>query len=300
LSLKTKARRVRQCAGDGALNAQPIAVRQNAPLMQAIGDRLREARMRQKIDIADVEAATKIRAKYLRALENEEFGLLPGTTFAKTFLRTYAEYLGLDAQLLVEEYRVQHEPRGEETAPIGATSPGGGRPRRGGGRAPVGPPGPGVVFGAIFVLLLGVILVLGFTGEEGDNGDTTGTTSGEQARDENAAEERARERRRARRARERRRRERQEASVVRLRLVPAEPTYACVVDGSGEQLFGGNLSRAQSFRAKRIRINLGRTSVRVTVNKKRLRITPSSDPVGYDLRAGRKPRPLPLGQRPNC
>jgi cytoskeletal protein RodZ len=268
--------------------------------MQAIGDRLREARMRQKIDIADVEAATKIRAKYLRALENEEFGLLPGATFAKTFLRTYAEYLGLDAQLLVEEYRVQHEPRGEETAPIGATSPGGGRPRRGGGRAPVGPPGPGVVFGAIFVLLLGVILVLGFTGEEGDNGDTTGTTSGEQARDENAAEERARERRRARRARERRRRERQEASVVRLRLVPAEPTYACVVDGSGEQLFGGNLNRAQSFRAKRIRINLGRTSVRVTVNQKRLRITPSSDPVGYDLRAGRKPRPLPLGQRPNC
>ena len=69
--------------------------------------------MRQKIDIADVEAATKIRAKYLRALENEEFGLLPGPTFVKTFLRTYADYLGLDAQLLVEEYRVQHEPRGD-------------------------------------------------------------------------------------------------------------------------------------------------------------------------------------------
>src|SRR5215212_413986 len=113
--------------------------------VQAIGERLREARMRQKVDIADVEAATKIRAKYLRALENEEFGLLPGPTFAKTFLRTYAEYLGLDAQLLVEEYRVQHEPRGEEIAPIGATSPGGRRARRGGGRGPVGPPGPAAV-----------------------------------------------------------------------------------------------------------------------------------------------------------
>jgi hypothetical protein len=56
--------------------------------MQAIGDTLREARMRQKIDIADVEAATKIRAKYLRALENEEFGLLPGPTFVRTFLRS--------------------------------------------------------------------------------------------------------------------------------------------------------------------------------------------------------------------
>src|SRR5688500_4999968 len=146
--------------------------------------------MRQKIDIADVEAATKIRAKYLRALENEEFGLLPGTTFAKTFLRTYAEYLGLDAQLLVEEYRVQHEPRGEEIAPIGATSPGGRRARR--DRPPVGPPGPGAVFAAVVVLLLALFLVLGLTGEdEGDGGDDTRATTGEQARDENAAEQRA-------------------------------------------------------------------------------------------------------------
>src|SRR3954471_8958336 len=110
--------------------------------MPGIGDRLREARMRQKIDVADVEAATKIRAKYLRALENEEFGLLPGPTFAKTFLRTYADYLGLDAQLLVEEYRVEHEPRGEEFAPIGATSTGRAARRGGGRRSPVGPPGP--------------------------------------------------------------------------------------------------------------------------------------------------------------
>src|ERR1700745_3283294 len=118
--------------------------------MLDIGAQLRETRMRRRIDISDVEAATKIRAKYLRALENEEFGLLPGPTFAKTFLRTYAEYLGLDAQLLVEEYRSQPEPRGEEIYPIGA--PRGGRPGRGRNdrrRAPVGPPGPIAVFAAI-------------------------------------------------------------------------------------------------------------------------------------------------------
>ncbi len=73
--------------------------------MPGIGDQLRETRLRSRIDIAEVEAATKIRAKYLRALENEEFGLLPGSTFVKSFLRTYAQYLGLDAHLLVEEYR---------------------------------------------------------------------------------------------------------------------------------------------------------------------------------------------------
>ena len=69
--------------------------------------------MRQGLDIADVEVATKIRAKYLRALENEEFGMLPGPTFVKTFLRTYAEMLGLDPHVLVEEYRANYESEDE-------------------------------------------------------------------------------------------------------------------------------------------------------------------------------------------
>src|SRR5919206_1338713 len=101
--------------------------------MQAIGDRLREARMRQGLDLTEVEAATKIRAKYLRAMENDEFSMLPGTTYVKSFLRTYAEYLGLDAQLLVEEFRAQHEPRGEgELQSFGPTAPAApGRDRRG-------------------------------------------------------------------------------------------------------------------------------------------------------------------------
>ena len=46
--------------------------------------------MRERIDVSEIEAQTKIRAKYLRALENEEWGLLPGPTFVKSFLRTYA------------------------------------------------------------------------------------------------------------------------------------------------------------------------------------------------------------------
>ena len=81
--------------------------------MAEIGETLREARMRRRIDMTEVETATKIRGKYLRALENEEWDLLPGPTFVKTFLRTYADYLGLDARNLVEltrarELWVQH------------------------------------------------------------------------------------------------------------------------------------------------------------------------------------------------
>ena len=91
--------------------------------------------MRQRLDIADVERQTKIRAKYLRALENEEFSMLPGPTFVKTFLRTYAELLGLDPHALVEEYRAQLRARDElETLqPLGPpgrrAGPRRGRPR---------------------------------------------------------------------------------------------------------------------------------------------------------------------------
>ncbi len=74
--------------------------------------------MRQGFDIADLEERTKIRAKYLRALENEEWGALPGHTFVKTFLRTYAEQVGLDPHMLVEEYRMAHESEERDFAPL--------------------------------------------------------------------------------------------------------------------------------------------------------------------------------------
>jgi len=60
--------------------------------------------MRRQIDFPQAEAAIKIRGKYLRALEDEQFEVLPAETYVKGFLRTYAEYLGLDGQLYVDEY----------------------------------------------------------------------------------------------------------------------------------------------------------------------------------------------------
>src|SRR5690348_3713094 len=126
--------------------------------------------MRQKIDVADVEAATKIRAKYLRALENEEFGLLPGNTFVKTFLRTYAEYLGLDAQLLVEEYCAEHEPR--EHAEVQPFAPAAHRrPRERRPRGPAGPPGPGTAVIVVVAVVLVIFAILGLTGGSGGKRD---------------------------------------------------------------------------------------------------------------------------------
>jgi cytoskeleton protein RodZ len=69
-----------------------------------IGSSLREARLRQELDFPELEARTKIRPKYLRALEDEQFDVLPAPTYIKGFLRSYAEALGLDGQPFVDEY----------------------------------------------------------------------------------------------------------------------------------------------------------------------------------------------------
>jgi len=69
-----------------------------------IGNSLREARERQGLGYPEIELATKIRAKYIRALEEENFTAIPGDAYIRGFLRTYAEYLGLDGDVYVDEY----------------------------------------------------------------------------------------------------------------------------------------------------------------------------------------------------
>jgi cytoskeletal protein RodZ len=86
--------------------------------MAEIGAMLREARLRENLEIADLEARTKIRARYLRALEDEEWALLPGYTYARSFLRTYADMVGLDGRAMVDEFKRQHpDPSEPELAP---------------------------------------------------------------------------------------------------------------------------------------------------------------------------------------
>ena len=243
--------------------------------------------MRQKVDIAEVERSTKIRAKYLRALENEEFGLLPGSTFVKTFLRTYAEYLGLDAQLLVEEYRAQHEPRGEgEMAPL-APQPRRQRERERRDRRPrsgSGSPGPGTALIVIVAVILVIFAILGLTG-----GDTTDEPGTAQTTETTPAAEKPRPARKKRRA---------APTSVTLRVAPAAATYVCLDRGAGTPItFEGVLEEPRVFRGKRVRLNAGRSSVGLTVNGKRVKVAKSGNPIGYDF-TPKRTRPLPSGQRP--
>src|SRR4051795_2096279 len=134
--------------------------------MPDIGTALREARMRSRIDITEIEAQTKIRAKYLRALENEEWDLLPGPTYVKTFLRTYADALGLDGRMLVEEYKLRHERLSDvdlqPISPRGARERARERSRR--SRFPR--------FGLVAIVIAGLVVALYALGRGADDSDS--------------------------------------------------------------------------------------------------------------------------------
>jgi len=123
-----------------------------------IGNTLREARVRRSITLQQVEEDTKIRVKYVQAMENEDFDVMPGATFVKGFLRTYSEYLSLDPVVMLDEYRSRGVKTGEIQEPFGGVSMLG-APRGHRGRNTV------VFVAVICLLVLGVIWMLGRGGD---------------------------------------------------------------------------------------------------------------------------------------
>ncbi len=129
--------------------------------MFEIGDTLREARVRRGLAIKDVEDILKIRGKYLQALEQDDFEVIPGPTFVKAFLRTYGEFLGLDTAILVGEYVSRFDlNRGD---PHGANLRGVPRPKT---RAPRRRPNYVLVGVATIIVILILIFLVGRRGGE--------------------------------------------------------------------------------------------------------------------------------------
>ncbi len=253
--------------------------------MPEIGDQLRETRMRNRIDITEVEAATKIRAKYLRALENEEWDLLPGPTFVKTFLRTYADYLGLDARNLVEDYRQRFErPSGQELTPFGT---GRKRPRR-----PILAPWMAMLAGVI--VLVAALYLLGTWGGgsgPGDEQSATPTPTPSAAPAPAGDGQSQRKRKRARKA------------DVRLQIQPTGAVSVCLEDVAGKALIANETLDAgqdtQTFKSRRFRMSFGTGAAVMRVDGKTYPVSDSA-PIGYEVRAGGKPRELPESDRPTC
>jgi hypothetical protein len=85
--------------------------------MLEIGSSLRAARSRRGLELEEAEAAIMIRARYLEALEDEQFDLLPAGAYRRSFLREYASFLGLDGDVYAAEYQDRFEAPEPEPEP---------------------------------------------------------------------------------------------------------------------------------------------------------------------------------------
>ncbi|MHB8692396.1 MAG: helix-turn-helix domain-containing protein [Solirubrobacteraceae bacterium] len=254
--------------------------------MADIGSTLREARMRARIDISEVEARTKIRAKYLRAIENEEWDLLPGPVYVKSFLKTYSEFLGLDSRLLIDEYKRRYErPSDGEMRPIATLS----RERERAARGPLLP--PWVIVAAVIVA---IVVVLGLLGSN-NNGPTKPTTPliGVTGRTHHTHRHR-----RHRRARTGRVGVTAPAGTgtVKLQLTPTSAVYVCVTNGAGKKLINGvTYSPGQTIptvTAPKLLVNLGNNGVQMKVNGIGVGVTASANAINFELTpAGRQSVP---------
>jgi cytoskeleton protein RodZ len=259
--------------------------------MPEIGATLREARMRERIDVSEIEAKTKIRAKYLRALENEEWGLLPGPTFVKSFLRTYADALGLDGKGLVEEYRLHHErPSDAMLEPIVST-PQSRRSRQ----ADSGPSrGYVIAVSAIGLVIVGLIVLLVAGG--GSSGNSPGTTSKTTAHAHRAA--------RTHGTASARRQATPSSQIVALSLKPTAAVYVCLINAEGHKLIPGlELQPGKgtpTYHSKRFEIRLGNSSVTMYVDGRARTVAASSQPVGYSLTKANGRQLLPASRLPSC
>jgi cytoskeleton protein RodZ len=262
--------------------------------MPDIGTTLREARMRARIDISEIEAETKIRAKYLRALENEEWDLLPGPTYVKSFLRTYADALGLDGKLLIEEYKLRHERLSDvELQPI---APPGQRERR---RRPRAAISRGWLVGLVVLALLAGLWVIGNRNQGGDDqGSTpppvsTPTTSTSSASKAPSSKKKTAAKKKAK----------AKPKVARLTIVATGQVYVCLKAAGkrtpvpGIVLTGG--ARQGPYKSSKFRLQLGTSEARLVVNGKSRTVPPVANGIGYEI-TPRKVRRLPASQWPRC
>ena len=226
--------------------------------MFEIGNSLREARLRQGLELARAENDTKIRSKYLKALEEERFDVLPGQTYAKGFLRAYADYLGLDGQLYVDEFNSRFA-SGEEF-PVAPAGP----PRR---RAPSVESNFVVVTLAAIVALFLLVVVAWTAGSDDQDPptavpNTTAPTTTAKAGGAKAAKQKPARKRRPR--------------VARLVLRAARGDCWLEVHAAtamGELLYQGTLEQGQSLRfvRKRLWMLVGAGhNLRATLNGKRV------------------------------
>jgi cytoskeletal protein RodZ len=228
-----------------------------------IGNSLREARIRKGLDYPEIEQATKIRVRYLRALEDEEFGVLPASTYVKGFLRTYADYLGLDGGLYVDEYNSRYVV-GEEDPPLRRASMASQPHRRVESRV--------VVIALAAIVIVTALVVAAFESTGGGSPDANNVSTHQQ------------------RPKKKHHATKPAASPATVIVTATSPTYVKLrlSSPSGKQIFAGTLDAGQAHRwyAKRLWLTANHPAgLRVTVNGHERRLPPATPRIGVIVTA---------------
>jgi cytoskeleton protein RodZ len=246
-----------------------------------IGATLREARGRRRLDLAEVEAAIKIRIRYLQAMENEEWDALPGDAYARGFIRTYAIHLGLDGERLADEYMrsvaVGGDRAPKRVEPVPASA------RGQGPRIPTG-----LLAVAVTLVLAALVVAIGLAGGEDDpsmpepKGGTGSAQLGSASRPTTEARK----------------------PGVEVTLAATSEVWVCLLDGGEEALVDGQIleqgADAGPFRSSRFEVALGNGSVEMTIDGRKAEVPPSSSPVGYEIDSDGGLDALEEGERPDC
>jgi transcriptional regulator with XRE-family HTH domain len=255
-------------------------------MAEPIGDTLRRARTERGLELDAVSDATKIRVRYLRALEAEDWEALPAPAYARGFLRTYAGFLGLDADALVESFR---RAAPEATGEAGAAVERQPLPPAG-GRSP--PSLAAIAVVAAIVLVLGGLFLLGQGGSGGGGGNKSASGHGRSAHHH------------------RHHRHHQAApkpppapAQASIELRPTGTVWVCLVDQSGRALVNGEILSAGDsrgpFRADAFDLGLGNGEIAITANGRAVAVPSSPSPLAFRVDPDGA-RPLSPAKRPTC
>jgi cytoskeletal protein RodZ len=247
-------------------------------VQSGIGSTLREARKRRKVELSEVEAATKIRGAYLRAIEAENWEALPGDAYARGFVRTYAGFLGLDGARLAEGV-----PALQQQQPLVSASRRE-RPRR-------------AVAALVCVGLVAVVVVVGvlWRGGEGGGDSVPAATEGPAATDGGQG---------ASPAPSLHPTTERNGGAVDLSLTTTAELWVCLLDASGKPLVDGLVlppgAEEGPFRSGSFTVSFGNGEVEMRINGRDSEIPESSSPLGYEIGRGGDLTPLTEAERPTC
>jgi cytoskeletal protein RodZ len=255
---------------------------------EPIGEQLRQARMARRLTLVEASDATKIRVRYLRALEAEDWDAMPAPAYARGFLRTYATYLEIDADALVEDYRRGVEPPTVQARPSEhppPATPGTGRRRL------VGWPAVAIAAAAVIAI---VVFILGVTGG-GNNG-------GKKGQDVSAKAGHHRHHHRSHHGGSKPA-PTPTPTEASIELRPTGTVWVCLVDQSGKALVNGETLNAGDsrgpFHSSAFEVNLGNGAVQIRADGRDVGVPDSPSPLGY--RVGPEGvRSLAPTSRPTC